>query len=277
MRLGISNIAWDVTEDETVAALLARFGIDVIDIAPGKYFPNIPAATPERMREVREWWRARGIEITGMQALLFGTQGLNLFGNAEVQQRMLDHLTHVCRIGEGLGATRLTFGSPKNRDRTGLTDDEADRTACEFFQRLGIIAAQHGVTICLEPNPAAYGCNFMTTTPETMRMVQKINHPNIRLQLDTGAIAMNDEDFGTMMRDAAPLIHHIHLSELNLLPLGDGGTPHAEIALLLAEILPNHIATIEMVATKDEPHHVSITRALEAAQRYYRAAESAAC
>lgn len=122
MRLAISNIAWDVSEDDAAASLLLRYGIDAIDVAPGKYF-SIPAKTEDRdIAEVRGWWAARGIEITGMQALLFGTSGLNVFGSADVQHATLLYLAEVFRIGAGLGATRLVFGSPKNRDRTGLTD-----------------------------------------------------------------------------------------------------------------------------------------------------------
>jgi len=39
MRLAISNIAWDTAEDEAIVTLLQRFGVDAIDIAPGKYLP----------------------------------------------------------------------------------------------------------------------------------------------------------------------------------------------------------------------------------------------
>lgn len=38
MRLAISNIAWEPAEDDAIASLLQRYGIDAIDIAPGKYF-----------------------------------------------------------------------------------------------------------------------------------------------------------------------------------------------------------------------------------------------
>jgi D-psicose/D-tagatose/L-ribulose 3-epimerase len=36
MRIAISNIAWDVSEDEQVATLINKYGIDAIDVAPGK-------------------------------------------------------------------------------------------------------------------------------------------------------------------------------------------------------------------------------------------------
>ena len=45
IRLAVSNIAWDVSEDSEVAVLLRKYQIDAIDIAPGKYFPQPLEAT----------------------------------------------------------------------------------------------------------------------------------------------------------------------------------------------------------------------------------------
>ena len=270
MRLAISNIAWNVAEDEAIVTLLHRFGVDAIDIAPGKYFPQPAQATEQDMLRVRSWWSQRGIEITGMQALLFGTTGLNVFGASAVQGAMLQHLAAVCRIGAGLGATRLVFGSPKNRDRSGLSDLQAMEMAVPFFRRLGDIAQSHGVVICLEPNPACYGANFMTTSAETAQVVKRIAHPAIRMQLDTGALTINGEDPGAVLQDCATLIGHVHASEPDLLPLGDGGTDHAKVLAALQQHLPNHLVSIEMLATLNEPHLVAIERALTVAIHHYR-------
>lgn len=270
MRLAISNIAWDISEDEAIATLLQRHGVDAIDIAPGKYFPQPVQATSAKIDLIKDWWAARAIEITGMQALLFGTSGLNVFGTLEVQAAMLKHLDAVCRIGGELGAQRVVFGSPKNRDRSDLNDVQAMAAAVSFFRRLGDIAASHGVIMCLEPNPPCYGANFMTTSVETAQVVAQVDHPAIRMHFDTGAMAINGEDPGTVLQECATLIGHIHASEPNLLPLGDGGTDHAKMAAALTKFLPNHLVTIEMVATQNEPRLVSIERALGVAMDHYR-------
>jgi sugar phosphate isomerase/epimerase len=269
MRLAISNIAWDATEDEAIVTLIKRFSVDAIDIAPGKYFPEPANATDEDIARVKNWWSERGIEITGMQALLFGTTGLNVFGSPESQDAMLQHLTAVCRIGAGLGAKRIVFGSPKNRDRSGLTDQEAIGVAVSFFRRLGDIAQSYGVVICLEPNPPCYGANFMTNSSETAEVVRQIDHPAIGMQLDTGALAVNGEDPVTVLQQCAPLIGHVHASEPDLLPLGDGGSDHTKVVAALKQYLPNHVVSIEMLATKNEPHEVSIERALTVAIHHY--------
>jgi sugar phosphate isomerase/epimerase len=269
MRISISNIAWDIPEDEAVARLLQRHGVDAIDIAPGKYFPDPAAATDDGIAKVKTWWRDRGIDIVGMQALLFGTTGMNVFASEDVQARLLDHLRGVCRIGAGLGAVRLVFGSPKNRDRGTLDDASVQREARRFFRRLGDIAASHGVIFCLEPNPACYGANFMTTTPETAEVVADIDHPAIRMQLDTGALTINQEVPVAMVQRYHGLVGHVHASEPQLVPLGDAGTDHALIARALREHLSGHIVTIEMVATRAEPHLESVERAVRTAVSAY--------
>lgn len=270
MRLAISNIAWDPNEDSAIAALLCRAGIDAIDVAHSKYFADPVAASSQDIARVREWWAERGISITGMQALLFGTNGLNVFGASAVQESLLRHLDAVCRIGGGMGATRLVFGSPRNRDRSGLSDEQADDIAADFFGRLGDIAKGHGVLVCLEPNPPAYGANFMTNCAQTAQVVRRVAHPSIRMQFDTGALAMNGEDPALVLADCADLIGHVHASEPNLVPLGDGETDHASMFSALSSRLPDQVVAIEMVATKNESHLVSVERAVQAAIRYYR-------
>ncbi|MGA8146524.1 MAG: sugar phosphate isomerase/epimerase family protein [Gallionellaceae bacterium] len=270
MRLAISNIAWDTSEDEEIAEMLKRYGVDAIDIAPGKYFPEPDKATDEEIVRVKHWWAARGIEITGMQALLFGTSGLNVFGPAEARDALLQRLSAVCLIGAGLGATRLVFGAPKNRDRNGLNDNQVMEIAIPFFRQIGNVAQACGVIFCLEPNPPRYGANFMTTSVETAEVVRKVAHPAIRMQLDTGAMTINREDPVTVLHSNATLIGHVHASEPDLVPLGDGVVDHATMAQNLRQQLPEHIVTIEMLATNEEPHLVSIERALRVAVRHYR-------
>jgi D-psicose/D-tagatose/L-ribulose 3-epimerase len=271
MRIAISNIAWDVSEDEQVAALISKYGIDAIDVAPGKYFADPINASSDDIVRVRDWWGNRGIEITGMQALLFGTTGLNLFGSHDSRTRMLEHLEAVCRIGEGLGATRLVFGSPKNRDRLELSNEEAQDVAVRFFGQLGDIASRYGVVICLEPNPPCYGANFMTNSVDTASIVVAVAHPSIRMQLDTGALTINKEDFDYVVEEYAELIGHVHASEPGLVTLGSGGVNHAQIGKKLREFLPDLVVTIEMLPANVEDNIDAIEMALQTVIRHYRA------
>jgi sugar phosphate isomerase/epimerase len=255
MRISISNIAWDPSEDEEMVELLHRYDVDAIDVAPGKYFPKPAEARAGDIARVRHWWEEKGISIVGMQSLLFGTSGFNVFSPS--RESMLAYLTGVCRVAGGLGSTRLVFGSPRNRDRSGCSDTETEEIACAFFGRLGDIAQREGVQICLEPNS------------ETAKMVRLIDHPSVGMQFDTGALCLNKEDPMKVLSDCSDVIRHIHASEPNLVPLGDGGTDHASMARAAQRYIPDHIVTIEMRATQEEPHLKSIERALQVAKQHY--------
>jgi len=271
-----------------VAGLLARLGVDAIDVAPSKYFADVTAVREAEVRRVRDWWLDRGIEITGMQSLLYGTQGLNLFGPPDVQQRMLAYLAAVCRVGAWLGATRLVFGSPANRNRAGLTDAEAWTRALEFFGRLAEVAADAGVTICLEGVHPHYGANFMTDTASSLHMARALNHPSVGIVLDTAVVQLNGEDIEVLLAEGAAWVRHIHASEKDLVPLGQpagarqpgvqSGVPpghlpeavdHATMAAAIRRWVPDRVVCVEILARGNDLHFANIEQSLAFARRHY--------
>lgn len=264
MRLSVSNIAWDIADEPAAAELLAAAGVACVDVAPGKYFADPAAASDAEVQAVRRWWADRGFQIVGLQGLLFGTTGLNLFSD---DGTMLARLAAQCRVGQGLGARALVFGSPKQRDRGALADTEVRRTAVDFFRRLGDAAARHDVVVCVEANPAMYGCNFMVRTAEAAAMVRAVDHPAIRLQLDVGTMAAEDEDVEATVAAHAPLFAHAHASEPGLVTLGEGGAPHVRAAEVIRRLRPDLAVTVEMATQPDGL--AAVARAVAAAQAAY--------
>ena len=250
MNVSISNLAWDVKDDEHIVNLLIENNINSIDLAPAKYFPN-PLKTKEtEIIKLRDFWNSRGINIIGLQALLFGSSGLNIFGSEVVRDSMLTYLKSICRIGSLLGAKHLVFGSPKNRDTKELNDMEVSNISISFFRELGRIAAGYGVEICIEPNPEVYGSNFITNSKEAATLVEQINHPNIKMQLDTGSILINNENLESILVNFSHLIGHVHLSEPFLIPYGQDKEICLNHSLLIKKYLQNHSVTIEMLNSK---------------------------
>lgn len=296
-QLSISNIAWDVKDDLKVAQILNKHDVKYIDLAPSKYFKDFKdfkEATITEIKQVKDTWKKQGISIYGMQSLMFGTKDLNLFADNLVQSVMLDHLSSVCRIGDLLDARYLVFGSPKNRDCSVVEDDKREGIALDFFYRLGEIAKHYNVTICLEPNPELYGANFLTTTQVTFDFVCKLNHPNIRMQLDTGTMLVNHE-VASVIEQVKAMIGHVHLSQKNLTVLGDSCEDVSDVSINTADkasnsILPSKLSriedehkclaealnqteikiyTIEMLTNKEETPLQAIDRAISFAKNVY--------
>lgn len=264
MSLSISNIAWNTNLDESIAELLNKHDVHCIDIAPGKYFNNLMKVETSEILSVKHFWDMRRISIIGMQSLFYGTKGFNVFG--ETNADMLSYLDIICKTASILGARFLTFGSPKNRDRTGLSDSETLDGALSFFYKAGKIAQNYDVLLCLEPNPKEYGANFLTTTKETYNFIKMLNHPNIKLQLDVGALILNNET-NAVIDMSSDMIGHIHISEPQLRPVGANQAEHSLFSLTIKKLESNK--TIEMLTTDAGNPLEVIEKSLIFAKRLY--------
>ncbi|MDO4905805.1 MAG: TIM barrel protein [Lautropia sp.] len=274
VRLGLTNIGWEPKDDTVVAALMQRFGIDALDVAPSRYFADPEQTTDQAVDQVRRWWAERGIEIVGMQSLLFDAPaGMNLFGPPAVQQAMLDRLAAVCRIGAGLGARNLVFGSLRHRDRRGLSDVEAHEMALDFFRRLADIALQAGVTICLEGVGTYYGANYLTDTASSAALVRELNHPACALHLDTVTLHLNHEDIEGLLALHADRIAHVHACEIDLRPLGsvDGerAVPHASMGAAIRRYLPGRVVCLEVLTPAGQRPVDVLERSIRLARIHY--------
>jgi sugar phosphate isomerase/epimerase len=245
MKLSVSAIAWNATEESRALALLHERGVRCVE--------HVPA----RSEAVAGEARALELEIVAFQALLFGTSGLHLFHGDAERAALEAHLSEVCALAERLGARALIFGSPKNRfiDPSLLDRERAFAIAREFFGRAGRVAAERGCWICLEPNPAEYGCNFLTTTAETAAFVRSVDSPGIRLNLDAGALAMNDESAREVLEAHLPILGHVHVSEPRLAPVGavaDTRSRHELLARELQRAGYRGVLSIEMLRPGDD-------------------------
>ena len=232
LRLAVSNIAWDPSEDDEIAAVLTREGASGVEIAPTKWRDKPLDATAREIAHYRTTWEDRGLRIVSLQALLFGRSDLELFGATRFELR--DYLRRVIELGAGLGAHALVFGSPKNRLRGPLAMSDAMASATDFFREIGDFAAEHGVTIAIEANPPEYGCDFITRTDEAVELCRAIASAGIGVNGDLGGMSMSGDDPRSVIESASDCIVHFHASEPNLAELSAASNHAAAAAGLVA-------------------------------------------
>lgn len=229
----MSNIAWSRADDAAVAAMMRDAGVTGVEIAPTALWQDPLGVSPETLRETRDWWASHGIAIVALQALLFGQPELTLFESEGQRRATLAYLTGMMDLAAVLGAGPMVFGSPKNRARGDMSCADASAVATEFFRDAGARARERGVTLCIEPNPTAYACDFVNTTVEGLALVNAVGIAGFGLHLDAGALAMNGEPVAESIAAAMPVLRHFHASEPSLAPLGNGGSDHAACAAVL--------------------------------------------
>lgn len=270
MRLAISNIAWPAGADDEVAPLLHAHGVEGVELALTKIWPEPLDPRAAEVRAYRASWEKRGVSIAALQALLFGKPHLTVFGADSVRHQTLDYLAGIIERAAWLGARALVFGSPKNRQRGECSSREAWNLAVPFFRELGRIAGRHGVHFCIEPNPANYGCDFVTTVAEGIELVDEVAEEGFSLHLDTGGMALAGDAPATSIASAAERCRHFHVSEPFLAEVGRGRAPHGECAEALRARNYQGWVSIEMGEAKEPgAWRAAMERALGFVRRTY--------
>ncbi len=269
MKFTISNIAWDPRDDARIADSMRACGVTGVEIAPTKLWQDPLDVDESAVREYRDFWETRGITITSMQALLFGRPDLTIFQDGAARQATLAYLSGIIRLAGRLGAEVLVFGSPGNRRVGDLPAQQVRATAVEFFRRVGEISQDAGVIFCIEPNPVAYGCDFITDSAQGRELVKDVDHPGFGLHLDAAAMVMSEEDIPAALRATGSALCHFHISEPQLAPIGSGGVDHERIARELKKLNYRRWRSIEMRPPGADDNVAAVSQAMEKAVTLY--------
>jgi D-psicose/D-tagatose/L-ribulose 3-epimerase len=267
MRLAFGNIAWASDEDGVVLDWLRNHQVQGIEVAPTRLWPNWDGATPGAAAAHARAMDELGLATPSLQSLLFGRPDLQVFGTPQQQTDLIDHLAQVASLAAAMRAKVMVFGSPKNRDRGGLTPALAMQHAIRFFRQAGQVCAEAGVTLAIEANPSCYGCNFVTCWQEAEELVRSCNHPGVRLHLDTACTLLAGDNPVAAVAQVADILAHVHVSEPDLGPFSSPRTDHLAVGDALRAVAYNGWCSVEMRRTSTAL--VSIQEAAQLAARCY--------
>jgi sugar phosphate isomerase/epimerase len=165
--IAASNIGFTMSKD--VQSVLHHMGISYLEIAPTKG---------------TDWADFQPISA---QSLIYGTPITNIFHQSTA---FLEHLQKLMESAAAKGIRTFVFGSPRQRALMYTNWTEA----VDLFQKVGALGAVYHITVCVEPNATAYGCTWLTNIADALRFVQAVDHPNIRLSLDSGNYSMEGDN-----------------------------------------------------------------------------------
>ena len=244
---GVSNIAWPGADLPDALAILRGAGCTAVEIAPFNVFRRWDGIADEAKR-LRDLIERHGMVCSALQGILYNVPDVELFASEASRSRLQRHLEDVAALAGLLGAKACVFGAPKQRDPGDLPPDEAWTIAVAALRRFGPSFAQAGSTLAFEANARRYGCRFVTTTAEAVRLVAMADVPGIGVQIDTGTLFLEAEPPG-VLSDAAPHAVHAHISEPDLQP--PGGAVHAPIAAALRDSGYAGSLSVEMRQVED--------------------------
>lgn len=251
-QLAVSNLAWPAEQDDATFALLARLGVAGVEVAPTR-LATWDALSAGQLADYRGRLAASGLAASSLQAVLFGLPELQLLGEEAVFAAMREHIRRVSDVAVQLGARTMVFGSPRNRLRGTMAAEAAWTIARERLHVLGEIAAAADVVIGVEPVPAFYGGDFLTSWEDVLRMVEEVASPGLQVHLDTGCVSLGGGAIQTAIEACADSLVHFHAAQVQLGSFENPDPAHAQAAAALQRIGYNGWVAIEMRQQPTEP------------------------
>lgn len=225
MRLALSNLALPpFVRDEDLKALVA-LGLNGLEAAPTRIAPW-DQLTPGVCREFRSRMSDIGLDIPSLQAIFYGCEGAMLLGDEPSFRLMQDQVRAVAEIAAWMGAGTAVFGAPKQRQRGLLSEADAFALGAERLHGLARTGYDtSGLVLGLEPVPEYYGGDYLPRWRDVLAMVETVDHPGLRVHLDTGCVLLGGDDIAEAVGQCAGRLTHFQIAEPRL---GDFSAPKAD-------------------------------------------------
>ena len=143
--------------------------------------------------------------------------------DASVRKRTAEYLIALAEATRDLGGELMVLGSPKQRDL--LPGVDYHRAMDHAAQVLGTVAPHllaTGVDLCIEPLGSSE-TNFLTSIDQANDLIQRLDHPHIKLHMDVKAQSTDPGGSVTeLIARHAATAGHFHANDVNLRGPGMG-------------------------------------------------------
>jgi sugar phosphate isomerase/epimerase len=250
MKYAICNEIFENWPWERVCSFCREMGYHGIEVAPFTIAPHVGAIAPEIRTAMRKAADRMELEILGIHWLLANVvSDTTLYvthPDADVRMNTSAYFFQLTQLCADLGGRVMVIGSPKSRNLLpGVTREDAMRYAREVFTPCLELAAQHKITLAIEPlGPRE--TDFLNTAAEGIELIERINHPNFRLHLDVKAMSSEAKPIPQIIKESAKHLAHFHANDPNLLGPGMGDVKFEPIIKALDDVEYDGYLSVEV-------------------------------
>lgn len=200
---------------------LARWGYDGIEVSGADLLHHAA--------ELRRAVADSPIRITSACA---GFEGWLVDRNPRARNLAIAQIQEMLAVAADLGTAGLVSPAAYGINsrsvlppyQNAFTLEEDRELLIDGLQQIAASAEQSGGTLLLEPLNR-YVDRVLNTLAEAVAVIQAVGSPHIRLLPDLFHMNIEEADICASLRENAPFIGHIHLSDSNRLLPGQGHIP----------------------------------------------------
>lgn len=237
---GIPDSFWSVTER------LKSLGYDGIECFMEERDPGVYKKFGDHLRSI-------GLEATCVLGV--GPDENPVSESPAIRQKAVDRLKEAVDCAQAVGS-RIICGPFHSAfatftNRRPPEDKEYDRSA-EVLRAAGEYAAQAGIVLAVEALNR-FECYLCNTMDQLSGLVRRADHPNVKAMFDTHHANIEEKKLSEAIRQIAPVLAHVHISENDRGTPGDGHIPWDETFAALASVKYGGWLTIEAF-TRNDPN-----------------------
>ena len=189
-------------------AVISAAGYDFIEWALA---PTLRAEQPavEVMPTLQD--ALTGLPIRPEAFNVFLPGGLKVVGEDADKGRQDRYVQAAFERVAALGGKLVVFGSGASRGvPEGFSRSEAKRQVIDFLRRCGPVAANHGLTVVIEPLNTGE-CNFINSVAEAVEVAQAVDHAAVAVLSDLYHVAVERQPYDET-RAAGTRLRHVHVA-----------------------------------------------------------------
>jgi D-psicose/D-tagatose/L-ribulose 3-epimerase len=210
---------------------------------------GVQEITPAGRKKMVSVMKDAGLECVGLHWLLAPPpKGLHFTtSDTEVRRKTVAYLDTLIDFCGDLGGSCMVFGSPKQRDTRGISVEQAKKYFAEGLAAVADHAQNRGIEILIEPL-GKRTTDVINTLAEALEMMERINHPAIKMMFDFNNTVDETEPFDILLRKHYKNIHHVHVQEIGGKYLGTGNAvnDYVKAFQVLKDMRYNHWISLEV-------------------------------
>ncbi|HPG69924.1 MAG TPA: sugar phosphate isomerase/epimerase family protein [Candidatus Hydrogenedentes bacterium] len=244
VRFGLNLLVYTPTFPKDQVDLIrkvADFGYDGVEIP----FTDLDVLDAAATRHARE---EAGVGLTACAVL---TEDANVSSpDAAERQKGVERLKRVVDLTAEMGGDAVggpLYAPVRHLTGCACTDDEW-KWAAEGLHAAAEHAAPSRIVLAIEPLNR-FETYVVNTAADAVRLVQAVDHPNLKVQIDTFHGNIEEKDTAAAIRATGARIGHFHASESDRGVPGSGQVRWKECFAALREVDYRGWVTIESFAT----------------------------
>lgn len=234
MKFGINGWVWtapvNTAEVERLARRVKQLGFDQFEI-PLETIGDVDAP------RAAEILRANGLSVSTCAAM--GPDRDLIHHDAAIRANGKQYLIESIDVTHALGGGNLVgpIYSAVGRTWQQTPSERAHDldVLVATLRELAVYAGDKGVTLCLEPLNR-FETSFVNLATQACEIVDRVDHPNLGVLLDTFHMNVEEKNLGTAIRTTGKRLKHFHACENDRGAPGSGHVPWQSVAQALQEI-----------------------------------------